>query len=77
MKYYILCNEGWPLSSWSKPYTRQEIQDKFYDYATMEWDEYPQKRYFTMAYISELWNVTFEKDPDYDDTDDYREEFEQ
>ena len=62
MKYTILCNEGWGLSSWEDYYTREELAEKFRDYALNEWDKVPPKRAFTMAFISEMWNVTFEKE---------------
>lgn len=61
MKYLIICNEGWGLSSWDEPYTRDELAEKFRDYALNEWDEVPPKRAFTMQFISEMWNVSFER----------------
>ena len=61
-KYKILCREGYALSSWEEYYTRQELAEKFRDYAIMEWDEVPPKKAFTMAFISEMWNVIFEKE---------------
>ena len=62
MKYTIICNENAPLSSWDEYYTRQELAEKFRDYALNEWDEVPPKKAFTMAFIAEVWNVTFEKE---------------
>jgi hypothetical protein len=60
-KYKIICNEGYGFSSWGEPHTRDELQEKFRDYAVMEWDEIPPKKAFTMSFIAEMWNVTFER----------------
>lgn len=61
MKYRIICLENAPLSSWDEPHTKQELIDKFYSYAEMEWEEEPDKDIFTLDFIQELWNVRFEE----------------
>lgn len=63
MKYWIECLIGAPLDSWTdRAYTPQEITDKFYSYAEMEWDELPPKKAFTLEFIAEMWQVRFERE---------------
>ena len=61
MNYYIKCLQNAPLSSWDEPYTKDEIVEKFMDYARNEWEEVPPKKWFSLANISEMWEVEFVK----------------
>lgn len=62
MKYTIVCLQKAPLSSWSEYYTRDEIIEKFMDYASNEFDEMPPKKWFTLKNIADVWEVYFEKE---------------
>lgn len=61
MTYRIICLQNAGFSSWDEPHTRQDIIDKFMDYASNEWDNMPPKKWFTMANIAEVWQVKFDK----------------
>ena len=72
-KYEILCNENNPLPSWEdETYTRDEILDKFWDYATTEgvFEEALTivgnkmmigDTELTIPLIQDVWNVTIKE----------------
>lgn len=61
MKYRIICLQKAGFSSWDEPHTRQQIIDKFMDYASNEFEEMPPKKWFTMRNIADMWEVEFER----------------
>lgn len=60
-KYKIVCLQRAPLDSWSELYTKKQLIDKFYEYASLEWDSLPNKKWFTLKLIQEIWEVRLEK----------------
>ena len=60
-KYKIICLQGAPLITWSELYTTKELIDKFYEYAELEWETKPKKKWITFDVISECWDVNLER----------------
>jgi hypothetical protein len=60
-KYKIICLQGSGLDSWFELYTKKEIIEKFYEYACLEWDSVPNKKWFTFKLIEDFWEVRIEK----------------
>lgn len=60
-KYITIDNEWYGFRSHTidDPETRKEIIETFYEFWQNEWIE-TLKRYYTLRYIMETWNVTFQ-----------------
>jgi hypothetical protein len=60
-KYKIICLQGAPLVTWDKLHTKKELIDKFYDFARLEWETEPRRKWITLDVISEFWDVKLER----------------